>query len=94
MKDVNYSAALSSDKCNPLIFYWDFKHSNTQNFPLLSIHTDPGADPASYPMGNFFFLGGCEVEGACKGTMAGSYTESLVCLLGTGFNLAQVQVWL
>jgi len=32
--------------------------------------------------------------GAYKGTMAGRYTESLVCLLGTDFNLAQVQVWL
>jgi len=42
----------------------------------------------------FGWGGGGKGLGAYKGTMAGRYTESLVCLLGTDFNLAQVQVWL
>jgi hypothetical protein len=54
--------------------------------PILSIQTDPWADPASYPVGNegSFFHGG-------KGARAGSSTESPV-YNGAYLNLAETDL--
>jgi len=65
---------------------WDFKHSNTQSFPLLSVHIDPGADLASYPMGNkFFFWGGGGGVGGIKRGLGGGLKKAPFMFFGGRF---------